>query len=65
MDIKYRYNKLAEMKNDKMQMPNGESREGDSLPEDTVVYSFTLFAYFLIFISSINLCSRQQLNTII
>lgn len=29
-----KYNKLAELKNDKMHMPNGESREGDNLPED-------------------------------
>lgn len=32
-----RYNKLAELKNDKMHMPNGESREGDNLPEDMVL----------------------------
>ncbi|CAI9118377.1 OLC1v1019937C1 [Oldenlandia corymbosa var. corymbosa] len=30
-----KYNKLAEMTNDKMHMPNGESREEDNLPEDT------------------------------
>ncbi|XP_071940479.1 uncharacterized protein [Coffea arabica] len=30
-----KYNKLAEMSNNKMHMPNGESREEDNLPEDT------------------------------
>nr|XP_016507050.1 PREDICTED: dymeclin-like [Nicotiana tabacum] len=29
-----KYNKLAEIKNDKMHVPNGESKEGDSLQED-------------------------------
>lgn len=29
-----KYNKLAEIKNDKMHVPNGESNEGDSLQED-------------------------------
>lgn len=37
MDLSDRYNKLAELKNDKMHMPNGESREGDNLPEDMVL----------------------------
>lgn len=30
-----KYNKLAEMTNNKMHVPNGESREEDNLPEDT------------------------------
>ncbi|KAL3505986.1 hypothetical protein ACH5RR_031368 [Cinchona calisaya] len=30
-----KYNKLAEITNDKMHIPNGESREEDNLPEDT------------------------------
>ncbi|CAK9171178.1 unnamed protein product [Ilex paraguariensis] len=40
-----KYNKLAEQKNDKMHIGNGDLREGDSLPEDmsTELYIYTDF----------------------
>ena len=40
-----RYNKLAEMSNNKMHMPNGESKEEDNLPEDTVLQFMALMLY--------------------
>lgn len=45
--IEIRYNKLAEMKNDKMSFSNGESI-GDNLPEDSVWQTSTLISFVLL-----------------
>lgn len=45
--IGIRYNKLAEMKNDKMSFSNGESI-GDNLPEDSVWRTSIMISFFLL-----------------
>lgn len=42
-NLNFRYTKLAELKNDKMHLSNGESRDGDSLPEDMVINALFSF----------------------
>lgn len=55
MGIIYRYAKLAELKNDKMQINDGELKDDDKLPEDTVfnlnyMVKLLIIAYYFYFI---------------